>query len=510
MPINNLNKKICWQKIFLIFILSIIFFGFFQAQPYIADNDAFYHAKMAVLMKEQLIIDNFSWMQISTLKNNFADHHFLYHLILIPFTWLFTPLVAVKIAAVLLTSLAITAIYWFLSVQKLNYKWLAIFLLITTPVFLLRYSLIKANSLSLIILLLIIYALFKNKSWLLFCLSFIYVWAYGGWVLSLAAVLIHIAAKIIHRKIQKNKITLRWIFSKTNIKNLGAVISGLACGLIVNPYFPQNIKFYWQQIFQISLVNYQKIIDVGQEWQAINFFETGPLIFSPIFLFFMAAIASLIVFYKKLNSKQIFLLLFGLVFLIFSFKSKRYLEYFYPFAALIICQAASLFDSQKIKSAARQTYQKNKFAFVGLILALIIIFAQPLCHGYFQLQNHKLNKFQAASEFLTENTPKNSLVFHSRWDEWPMLFYYNANNNYLAGLDPTFAYFYNPLLYQKWLSMAKNEFDGNYYLSIKQEFQADYAFIDFVKYPKFFEHLNANEKFIKIYQDDEAAIFQLK
>jgi len=42
--------------------------------------------------------------------------------------------------------------------------------------------------------------------------------------------------------------------------------------------------------------------------------------------------------------------------------------------------------------------------------------------------------------WLKENTVKDEIIIHSSWDEFPMLFYYNDYNQYMAGLDPTFFY----------------------------------------------------------------------
>src|SRR3989337_4312435 len=58
-----------------------------------------------------------------------------------------------------------------------------------------------------------------------------------------------------------------------NIKLLGIVFLGLLAGLIINPYFPDNIAFTWQQAVKIGLINYQNIIGVGGEWYPYKIFD---------------------------------------------------------------------------------------------------------------------------------------------------------------------------------------------------------------------------------------------
>src|SRR3990167_10191765 len=48
------------------------------------DPDAFYHAPLANLMLDRGALHAFPWLDMTSLGSNFADHHYLYHLILGP------------------------------------------------------------------------------------------------------------------------------------------------------------------------------------------------------------------------------------------------------------------------------------------------------------------------------------------------------------------------------------------------------------------------------------------
>ncbi len=112
MKIQQIYGKInsyWWSKYVLIFLFITVLFSVFQISAAFGDPDAFYHARISEIMIHDIFIDNnFPWMQFSTFNQDFADHHFLYHLLLIPFVLIFTPLWGVKIAGILLAAAFIT------------------------------------------------------------------------------------------------------------------------------------------------------------------------------------------------------------------------------------------------------------------------------------------------------------------------------------------------------------------------------------------------------------------
>lgn len=134
----------------IVFLLALAFFSFLQSAPVMSDPDGFYHAKVSMLISEQGIIKSFPWLQQTSLKENYTDHHFLYHLFLIPFVKFSDPLVGVKFAQALLSAFFILVFYWFLKKEKIKLPIFWVILLLTNSPFLFRISLVKANALSLI------------------------------------------------------------------------------------------------------------------------------------------------------------------------------------------------------------------------------------------------------------------------------------------------------------------------------------------------------------------------
>ncbi|MCK5428507.1 MAG: hypothetical protein KAI94_03500, partial [Anaerolineales bacterium] len=72
-------------------LLGIVIVGFLAlvqfSTPDLAGNDGYYHIKFAYLMRTEGLQPDFPWLPLTILNaREFSDHHFLYHIALIPFT----------------------------------------------------------------------------------------------------------------------------------------------------------------------------------------------------------------------------------------------------------------------------------------------------------------------------------------------------------------------------------------------------------------------------------------
>src|SRR3989344_6726798 len=84
----------------LLFVLAFAVLGDVQRSPVIGDPDGFYHANMALFLSRGQVLTALPWMYFSTLRDAFTDHHFLYHLLLVPLVIFGKPLLGVKLATV--------------------------------------------------------------------------------------------------------------------------------------------------------------------------------------------------------------------------------------------------------------------------------------------------------------------------------------------------------------------------------------------------------------------------
>src|SRR3989344_1808766 len=302
------TKKRKWIPYVLFFIFAMYFFGILQLNYKFLDPDSFYHAKMAELMKEHGIIREFPWLPYTILQESFTDHHLLYHVALIPFILFLPPLMGLKLATVVFSSLTIVVLYWFFKKIGIRGAWFFVLLSIFDSSFIFRLNLAKAQALAISNFFLVYYFVIKRKLVLLFIFSFLYVWLYGGWPLVLILVFFDIISKIpevfekrvLTKKYHLNREKLRQKI-RADIQLVAVACSGLVSGIVINPYFPKNLIFYWNQTVKIALLNYQSSIGVGNEWSPYAPFEliTNSSI---AIIMLIVAVTFLVINIKKRNS----------------------------------------------------------------------------------------------------------------------------------------------------------------------------------------------------------------
>ncbi|MDX9893621.1 MAG: hypothetical protein RB292_04410 [Patescibacteria group bacterium] len=503
-----------WLAYLLLAVAAITLFSYLHFDYTFADPDSFYHAKMAQFLVEKGAITEFPWLYFTSLRFNFIDHHFLYHLLLIPFVYVFSPLIGLKIATVLFSVLVILAFFWFLRALKIKGAfWYSLFLLTIGP-FIFRLSLAKAQSLVILFLFIFLYLLLNRRYLGLVLISCFYVWLYAGWPLVLLITLLYLVINALGSYVAQNN----WFFWLTkwfkvqwqNFLVLASVVLGLIAGLFFNPYFPKNFGFYWQQSFQIALVNYQNFIRVGAEWYPYNLLEllTNAI---PLFVVLIIALIGFVVSAKKqpINSWLFFFL--GSIFFFLTLKSRRYIEYFIPLSLIFSALSINIWQAE-LTAKLRQIFSQ-KILWL-MVLILIFAFSPAFYFGIIDVKNYyhqgfDFDKFAASSAWLANNTQAGDVVFHSDWDEFPILFYHNDHNYYIVGLDPTFMYSYDPGLHNLWANITLGLTNENLVSVIHDVFKSKYVFVDYRQNVDFDRNLNNNIFLQKVYEDEEARIYQI-
>ncbi|MBU0731728.1 hypothetical protein KKC88_02510 [Patescibacteria group bacterium] len=504
----SVRKHLDIILIVIIFLAAFSLSLYWQASEYFTDPDTFYHMKMAESLADGKLILDFPWQQFSLLNDQFTDQHFLYHIILAGFSVVFTTLVGTKLAVAFLFSGFI--LVFCLVIRSLGVKWpwlWGLILTVSVP-FAFRLNLVKANALSLIILFTAIYLLVKYKPAWLFGLSFVFVWAYGGWPIMAGMVFLYGFFNIVFYRKWKESLIL-----------LGSSAGGLLAGVIINPYFPNNLTYYWQQFVQIGIINYQDKIGVGGEWYPYAFSNlvSGAVI---AFLFLGLAIFLFIYDFKKQKKVSWFALIIMLGFLALTLKSKRYVEYCVPFIVFYSAVIVSLSLPKKwlrefFNFAGALTGKRVFFGIGSVALILFLAFMVPAVIGS-EIKENKNDlrrglsyyKLSMASRWLEENSEPGSIVLHSDWDIWPSLYYWNESNYYIIGLDPTFMYNYDQDLYWKWVHITKGEEKEAVYDQAKNDFHASYMLVE-EDHKKMERNIRRDDRFEQVYEDDEATIFRL-
>ena len=111
-----------------------------------------------------------------------------------------------------------------------------------------------------------------------------------------------------------------------------------------------------------------------------------------------------------------------------------------------------------------------------------------------------------AAEWLAANTEEKSIIFNLDWSDFPPLFFYNNINYYCFGLDPTFTYYFDKDLYEKWRGVSKKEVD--IYSTVKNDFHSDYIVTN-NKFKTANDGMEGDVRFEKVFDSEYSQIFKL-
>jgi len=492
---KRLHSILPVASLLLLFVISMALVQF--STPDMPDNDGFYHIKLAWLMRTEGLKPDFHWLPLTILnQNEFYDHHFLFHVALIPFTFFDDLRIGAKWAAVVFSALAFLSIWFLFHRQRISYAWLwAMALLGVSDAFLYRMSVTRAGSLSLVVLALAVTWILERKHKHLAVLSFVYVWMYDAFPLLIAlAVLYLIAVALVERRIA--------------YKPLLYISLGILFGLIVNPYFPENIIFSYRHM--LPKLADATSVRVGNEWFPYTTKQILDNSF-PALIAFISGIFALGFSNRKMDVRTALTLLISLLFGFMLLQARRFVEYFPPFALIFatFAWAAYCMDYRFASLISTESRLKRIFINTPLILlsvAVAVSIARSIPRAKDAINGHKpYDLYADASLWLEENTPPDSRVFQTDWDDFPRLFYYNTHNTYLVGLDPTYMQMHDPNLYALWVLITRGDVKAPSKI-IASRFGSQYIHSD-LKHKDFIKVAEKDPELTEVYRDDQAVIF---
>jgi hypothetical protein len=488
-----------WRMALVALALFAVFFAAMAwvqfSTPDMPDNDGFYHIRLAEIMRTQGWKPDFPWLPLSVLNpREFYDHHFLFHVGLIPFTFGDLRLGA-KWAAVFYASLAFLSIWWLLRGQRVPYAWLwALGLLAVSEAFLYRMSITRAQSLSLAVLALGLHWMLKGRHHYLLALAFLYVWLYNAFpLLGVLAVIYTLSVLLIERRLE--------------LRPLIYTAIGTLLGLFINPYFPYNLVFAYRHM--LPKLTETTEISVGNEWfpyTSQQLLENSTL----ALLAFLSGALALGLRGRRMDTRTAVGFFAAILFGFMLFQSRRFVEYFPAFALIFAAFAwAPLLEQATV---APWSYVRGRRAWIpALVLGVLVICGvwQMLPVARERVQDSKpYDLYAQASAWLQQNTRRGERIFQTDWDDFPRLFFYNSDNTYLIGLDPTYMQLYDPGLYDQWVKITQGDVE-NPSTSILKDFGAHYVISD-LNHSDFLERAAEDPNMEEVYRDDQAVIFVVR
>ncbi len=464
------------------------------AGPDIVGTDGFYHIKVAELMRQSGVPVDFPWLQYTILdRDHYTDHHLLLHGFQVPFTALFTDLrLAAKWSAVTAAAVSFTvlvAMLWRYGV-RLPLFWMVVLFAASSP-FLYRMSMARGQSISLALQIIAFHLIMQRSKTGLFLLSAVFVWAYNGFPILIPLVAIGV---IVH-----------YLCDRTFDYGLVvAVVLGIGLGLLTHPYFPNDVLFLWNHIAP-KLFAWDYATSVGKEWYPYSSWDM--LVLSAI-----AVIAYLLALFINTwrdliaDKPRFFWLLATTLYFLLFLKSRRFVEYFPACAVILLALTTRHWPVWSDLGALRRnnTMLSAAVAVVAVLAAALVLTLRDV-RADVRSQNAS-ERYRGAALWLAANTPDAATVFHSDWDDFPKLFFFNTHNRYLLGLDPDFMRLRDETLFREWEKTTKGRSGAPD--AVVEKFGAEYVFTD-RRHRRFIRSVEKNPRFKQYYSDDYAIVYRL-
>jgi hypothetical protein len=453
----------------------LFYFGFIQnLSDRISGNDSLYHIKYAWLLWHDGAIWSFPWLQGTIFRDGWVDHQFLFHLLLIPFTWIGDLHLAAKVAGAFWASAAVWSVY--LVIRQMGEagsqwrRWAWVWPLViaaSSHTMLYRLTNTRVQAVCAVFMMAAIILQEKGHYRYLLPLGFLFAWLYHGSVILVPLTLLYtFSYMIVERR-------LIW-------RPVVYACGGLALGFLINPYFPDSIGFLVRHLPDVA--GSGTGVPPSAEWVSYaswDLFQTT----RGAWLLLLVGVLMMTFYRQGFTRRTLFHFLACCMMLVLFLKARRFVEYWPLFVALFGASVIQEVSGEVIASVERiskpadiQERHFIRLAFLaGLFLVLAYVAAlNALRTGHDIAQNAPTDRFANASAWLKANTPRHSVVYNSQWDAFPDLFFHNHHNLWVAGLNANFTYFLEPRL---WL-LYKNVSDG--YVEdtaryLKQAYRADYA-----------------------------------
>ncbi|MBZ0277912.1 MAG: hypothetical protein K8I60_17320 [Anaerolineae bacterium] len=470
-------------------VLGILIF----AAPGFLGTDDYYHARMASQIIEQgrLRVD-FPWLPQTILNpQSFVDHHLLYHVYVAP--WIYWGgMAGAKLATVSIAAGVFVATWVLLRSIQVRFAslWTLVMFGVSTP-FLYRMLMIRTQGASLLLLIVALTLLFHQRYRWMIAVAFAYTWLYNGFVLIGVLAGLYTAGMWLARR-------------RFDLRPILYTSLGMLAGLVINPYFPQNIQFIIDHLG--AKVNFDSGIQVGNEWYP---YTTGALLQNSAGALLLFTLGMLHPSFNQRRRDTIdnTLLLVALVTLFMVFRSRRFIEYFPAFALLF---AAVTWGrpgiSYQIATVSKRWRQLRLLPLAALALIMIVTTGAQVYRDARNATN--VSFFAGASQWLADHTEAGTPVFQTDWDDFTRLFYYNTRNTYLIGLDPTYLQLANPGLWTQWVALTRGQISQPSRL-IRDTFGADYVISD-TQHEGFINQTKNDPNMELVYRDESSMVWRIK
>ncbi|MFC1806775.1 hypothetical protein ACFL0T_00205 [Candidatus Omnitrophota bacterium] len=455
--------------------------------------DGHLHIRMAQFLRDLGPHYQFHWARYSVFFDNFSDKDFLYHLMLIPFTWFKDIFFGAKIAAALFASI-LFAVYALMLNRYSDYRIRVFFML----AFFLSYPFCNfisfARPMTVVLFLTLGFFHFAiiRKSSVVFIISMIYTLTHVTGPIMIFYAFIIEAVRYQHKR-------------EFCVRMIAMAFFGVIAGFLIHPNFPANIRVFYLNSILVPLYCIKgSSIEFPSEFSPANtkyFIIAYPMVFFSIIYLMFAAVFNKV--RTSFETKVFFVL--SLPFLALSMTGIRYAVHCY--LILLLAVAGYITDSLKHKE------KLSRFLISVMVILSLVLGANSFVkfkHG--TRFNHAMNThYERVANIFKEIVPEGEIIFHASWGDSPFFIGLNPKNDYLVTLDPIYMYAWDPKFYYLYKNLVHGKTKDPYTI-IKERFRTRYGYIS-IKVTtgiELYKQIIKDKRFRILYKDDLGVIFVIK
>jgi len=492
-----------YYKAVLVFMLLLGIAVIFASQfsiPTLFSADGYLHIRMAKFLYQYGPRYNFHWARFSTFATNFADKDFLYHVLLIPFTFLADIFWGAKLSAAIF-AVCLYLIFWITlrryCLIKLLIPFFLLIFFISAPFL---QGLAQPRNMVFIIALTLLYVhyLINKKLLPLFIITVIYTLSHvSGPYLLLFAILGECVRFANER-----------VFS---FKSVLTVALGLISGFLLHPNFPNNILVFYLNGILVPIFALKWGLELGAEFFPLNtrdFVLGYPFILISVVILIAMGLSQ----HRKISiATQIWMCIAGFFF-VFSFFSQRYLIHAYP---LILVSLASYLSDWWL-SAEKLLYLKGHKGFIALMVSGAFVFLAVFgLHTYRDFKGRLAGEvfynshYEAVGKWMSKYLPAGEVVFHANWSDSQYFIGLNPKDDYFVTLDPIYMYYQSPRAYNLYRQVAFGD-SPDPYTVLKNIFGVRYGYAGKNYFSRFIAQVKSDSRFSVLAEDGLGIIFRLQ
>ncbi len=430
---------------------GVLLYQSFLGNDDILSVDVFYHYVVAEKILEDGLWADISWLPFTVLGEAGTDHHWLFHLLIVPFAVLDDRVLGLKLSVVVIALLALAAVHLLFRRLAIPHAWLFAALAMSASLDLPgRFLMLRAQTLALVLFLLVFLLSRDRRYGWLALVSLLFMLSYHGALFVVAIAGLFVLVELYYDRTLDAKLGI-------------AVGSGLLLGTLVSPWFPDNVEYLLFHVF-FKGGNADTGL-VGTEWYPPSLLELW-LLSWPVFLLLGGAVALYLVQRSRGfavvpgRDTQVALLLSGL-YLVMYLGAVRFQEYHTPFtllAAGLLCRDARL--------PARSHW---------LAPLLVLVLVMGVWMNLALWQSRLRAQIQASTAFTSEiqrNVPVGSLLINSEWSSFQQLVWWLPEYRYANGLDGNYLLYGSPGKFGLWrqLSDGRGPQAADYFQRLRQAF----------------------------------------